>query len=972
MPAQPTARQPACHLTTDLRIPHWAWLLALLMVGLLALPRAHVGEPTATPLPRLEVGMHTAPIKRIATDGQGRWAVTASDDKTARLWAVASGKLLGVLRPPQDEGNEGKLYAVAMSPDGRQIAVAGWTGWDWEGKHSIYLYQHDPQQHTLRLARRLSGLPNVVLHLAFSADGRWLAAGLGAGLGAGGVRVFDAASGQLTGQDASYGADCYSVAFRPVSGSQPLELLTSSHDSLLRLHPVDKQGRLGAPRVQRAPGGGQRPWDARFSPDGQRIAVGFSDSTVVQVLDAGDLRELFRPERQGVDNGDLSSVDWSADGRSLVAAGRWQVQGQHRLRRWVVQDGRRLTDTPLAANTVMDLAPLPQGGWLFAAQDPAWGVLDAQGLVQRRQDAQQADLRGQYDQFQLSANGQQLRFGFAKWGKQPHVFDLSRRQLHSVVANEPDLPAARIHAETLKVENWRHNTQPQLNGQPIQLDPNETAFSLAIDANGQGFVLGTEWWLRGYQHNGKPQWEKPVPGVAWAVNQSQDGRWVVAGYGDGTIRWHRREDGQEVLARFVHPDGKRWVLWTPEGFYAASEGGEDLFGYHLNRGKDQDGEFVSARQLSELFHRPALVSQRLSSAGDALMAEAVKQLGTVDQVLAHAQSLPPLLTVDTPSGQRVEGDSEIEVTVRLQNRGGGIGPVKLFVDGQEVSGRQAAATEGITSQRTYALRLPPGEHQVAFQATSLRGVAGPLSAPLNARVRQVGVKTLHILAIGVQNYPAGSGQSKLGYSVLDAQAVAQALAQRAKPVFDQVAEPVVLTEQNASLAGINQAFAQLKTRMQPQDTLVIFLAGHGQVYAGGYRFLPWDYRPGSAGLSETRLFEMLKESPQHTLLLIDTCDAGGMVEMAGAYERMSRQRQRPVIGASRKGEFAREGYQNHGVFTAALLNVLARPHDKKLRVMELYLQTKDQVEEFSKQLPGNYLQTVQGHVANGEFPLVWR
>ena len=98
-----------------------------------------------------------------------------------------------------------------------------------------------------------------------------------------------------------------------------------------------------------------------------------------------------------------------------------------------------------------------------------------------------------------------------------------------------------------------------------------------------------------------------------------------------------------------------------------------------------------------------------------------------------------------------------------------------------------------------------------------------------------------------------------------------------------------------------------------------------------------------------------------------------MVEMlAGAYERMSRERQRPVIGASRKGEFAREGYQNHGVFTAALLNVLARPQGEELTVMELYPQTKRRVEEFSKKLPGNYLQTVQGHVANGEFPLVWR
>ena len=67
-------------------------------------------EPTTEPLLRLETGMHSAPIIRVATDAAGRWAVTASHDKTARIWDLQSGQQVGVLRPPQDTGNEGKLY----------------------------------------------------------------------------------------------------------------------------------------------------------------------------------------------------------------------------------------------------------------------------------------------------------------------------------------------------------------------------------------------------------------------------------------------------------------------------------------------------------------------------------------------------------------------------------------------------------------------------------------------------------------------------------------------------------------------------------------------------------------------------------------------------------------------------------------------------------------------------------------------
>jgi WD40 repeat protein len=68
---------------------------------LLAALQCIAAEPTTRPLPRLETGMHTASINRIATDASGRWAVTASHDKTTRVWEVASGRQLAVLCPPR-------------------------------------------------------------------------------------------------------------------------------------------------------------------------------------------------------------------------------------------------------------------------------------------------------------------------------------------------------------------------------------------------------------------------------------------------------------------------------------------------------------------------------------------------------------------------------------------------------------------------------------------------------------------------------------------------------------------------------------------------------------------------------------------------------------------------------------------------------------------------------------------------------
>src|SRR3974390_3691143 len=108
-------------------------------LGFLGVILGQTAEPPSKPLLRIETGMHTAPIWRIDVDAAERFAVTASDDKTARIWDLKSGNLLKVLRPPQGEGNEGRLYAVAISPDGATVAVGGRTsvtGLD----NSIYLF----------------------------------------------------------------------------------------------------------------------------------------------------------------------------------------------------------------------------------------------------------------------------------------------------------------------------------------------------------------------------------------------------------------------------------------------------------------------------------------------------------------------------------------------------------------------------------------------------------------------------------------------------------------------------------------------------------------------------------------------------------------------------------------------------------------------------------------------------------------
>jgi Caspase domain len=129
-------------------------------------------------------------------------------------------------------------------------------------------------------------------------------------------------------------------------------------------------------------------------------------------------------------------------------------------------------------------------------------------------------------------------------------------------------------------------------------------------------VLGTSWSLRAINADGQDLWRRTTPGTVWGVNVTGDSRLVVAAYGDGTIRWHRMDDGRELLALYVLGDKQNWVAWTPEGFYGATPGAFGVLRWHVNRGFDAAADTVPVHAIQRL-RRPdalALVLQELETA----------------------------------------------------------------------------------------------------------------------------------------------------------------------------------------------------------------------------------------------------------------------------------------------------------------------------------------------------------------------
>jgi WD40 repeat protein len=974
------------------------WLIGVGVLALAASSRAD--ELPTAPILRIESGMHGAAINRIAVRAGDRQLVTVSDDKTIRVWSTENGQLLETLRGPIGSGPEGALYAVALSPSGKSVAAAGHTGISWDGSAAVYFFNRETGIWIGRIG--FGGVKTDVINaLAFSPDGNLLAVGAN---DAKGLRIVDLKSSKVSVADDSYGDAITGLDFAADG-----RLVTASLDGTVRLYDAALKRVATAKPGAGKPGAG-RPWSVAFDATGARVAVGFIEAAKVAVLSGRDLKPMSEQASGADRRGALSVVAWAADGKSLFAAGTYgDAAGRKLVRRWPVGGGTAI-DIAVGDDTVTDLRALPDGAVAFATAEPAWGIVDAGDKVALRQGRSQADFRDGYQGgFLVSQDGATVDFGFAQGGKQRARFDLLNETLEMSPVARDGMKASAEKDGALAVTDWRNGDKPKLGGKPVALDPNERSRSVAVLPGGSGALLGTDYFLRLYR-GGNLAWRTAVPAPAWAVNVAGDGRLAIAGLGDGTIRWFRVSDGSEILALYAHPDGQRWVAWTPEGFFDHGTGGESLIGYHLNlvdQGRPRGGTFVRVEQLYTLFFRRDLVVEKFRGNAEDHIAVQLAEVGDVRTVLGRG--LPPrvrlteyctrqageekCLPVGTENRLRGTGKlqpvpaeaPEVVLRFEVEDQGGGNGPIMLRRQGAPVAASgKTRSVAGKVRQEERVVQMQPGLNLVSLSVFNAAReietdpkerptIAIRFEAPSNEK------PVLRVLAVGVDRF----GQSSippLANAANDAAGIVENLKNdKRKEVFSDV-DATLLTNDKATLQAITDAFAALAKRAKPDDLTVIFLAGHGVALDGKYYFLPYDL-PGlspesvkGASLTHQKLADALNALPtSRTVVILDTCFSGAFAVSDSLMrdsrdqtlgKQMSHTSGRFILAGSSSQEEALDGVDGHGVLTGVLLKGLSGDADRSVRgdrdgkvsVMELGEFAKTKVPELAVKVGAGHSQ----------------
>jgi hypothetical protein len=917
----------------------------------LAIPIACFGAgPPQAPILRIEAGGPAGAVSSLSVDAAGTLMAAASYDKTVRLYSLPDDVERAVLRPPIGDQQEGELYAVALSPDGKTVFAAGATGGAWDGSFSIYMF--DVGQ--ARLVARLPGLASPVNALTISPDGTRLAAGLAKG----GILVWDAHTGRSIFSDANYAGPVRNIAF-----NQQDQLFTACADGHVRSYTA--AGQIGTNAIVEP---GLHPWGLAVSPDGGLLAVTFDNDRegrpVVDVLNAATLKKVFTPDTSGLTGEGLLAVDWAATengGASLLAGGYVRDSTAYLIRRWGDYGLGAYSDLPAAHDTIRDIKPVPGGGAVYATEDPGWGRIAPDGTVALPPAPVVADLRGaRGGGLAVAPDGMAVEFNS---GAALLKFDAAAHTLATIPAIDQNFAIAQTAAAGLNIRNWQGTDAPSVNGIGLHLDPEEFSRSLAILPGGQEFLLGTDSELRLYSAGGALLAKTPVAAAAWAVTVSTDGKTAVAALLDGTLHWYgigADNTLQERATLFAAADNTRWVLFTPDGFFDEADlGGQNLVGFHVNLGANQQPEWVSFSQAFRLFYAPAVV--RAALAGNTAPAQAaLASIGDLHDRLIHEPAVSiatacvnesgicvPLALSSTSSITVPDEAATIALTVKTTDRGLGVGAMDVFVNGRN-AGRQAAPPLVNGSAITpVTVPLDPGANEIVLRGYDGGDAIYAESAPLDiTRVDAAAAQaqaekssgTLYVLAIGIDHFAAPDPSLTLQFAVSDATTFASLIKTAAAPLYNNV-NVTLLTESEATRAGILAALAAVGKQAKPDDTFIFYIASHGGVNSNDGRFLliPQDITDLSSwqtieqgAITESSLISALAGiRAKDALLFIDTCYAGNV--SAASLANVGQETGRYIISASSSEQEALDSYNGHdGVLIYALREAFSgdAPHDE--------------------------------------------
>jgi WD40 repeat protein/uncharacterized caspase-like protein len=827
-----------------------------------------------------------SPLK-FSRDGR---LLALSENYTVKLWDVATLRELPALKVPNSGAlaSEGSVF-FSFSDDGKRIATGGFDT-------DTIVWEVD----TGKRLSTLSGRTNMAYSVAFSADGNELSSGgltrwdLRTGRG---VRTAPFTTEKTFGMPSPDGRLLALMKFK----SSEVPIVESG--SGRQLHTLTASGEVGG--VQRM----------RFSSDGTMLAViygarddlrptttpNFSLGSQVKIWDVKTGRELrsFRANQVPM------AAEFAPDGRLIATIG---TMGQTSL--WDVQSGnkvRDLTSSPLGAFTAPTVKPgqmptMPNAADLAAMMTNMIGTMSAGTMNQN------------ITSLAFSADGRILATGGVE---SKANIDLAGMMSAMMSGKQP-----KKGSKTPDPNDMFKDLKIEVVGQVRLWDVASGREIGAIKGHGRGvskvaFSRDGKLLASGATDNTIKIWDvatrtelKTLTGHTAGIESidfTPDGRLLASASDDGSTFLWDTKTGEHLLTMISLDDGSEWMVVTPQGLF---DGTPVTWNQILWRYNQETFNVAPIEWFFNEFYYPGLLADVFAGKRPKVAEDVSKKDRRQPVVKLSLVGQSPESSVATRT-IKVKIDVADAPADKDNPQGTGAQDVRLFRNGSLVKVWRGDVLKGqaaVTLEQEITVTAGPNRLVAyAFNRDNVKSKDAPLVFTGADSLKRKG--TAYIIAVGVNEYE--NNQYNLKYAVADARSFGDEMRRRQTQLagFERV-EVIQLLDQDATKANILAVIKRLAgetapptlksgpldslKRAEPEDTVVIYFAGHGTAQAQRFYLIPHDlgYTGERTKLTEQGLKTMLAHSISdieleaavegvdagHLLLIIDACNSGQALE----------------------------------------------------------------------------------------------
>jgi uncharacterized caspase-like protein len=392
-----------------------------------------------------------------------------------------------------------------------------------------------------------------------------------------------------------------------------------------------------------------------------------------------------------------------------------------------------------------------------------------------------------------------------------------------------------------------------------------------------------------------------------SIDFTPDGRLLASASEDGSTFLWDTKTGEHLLTLISLDDGGEWMVVTPQGLF---DGTPVSWNQILWRYNQETFNVAPIEWFFNEFYYPGLLADIFAGKRPRVAQDVSKKDRRQPVVKLSLVGQAPESSVATRT-IKVKIDVTDAPADKDNPQGTGAHDVRLFRNGSLVKVWHGDVLKGQPAvSLEHEMTVTAGPNRLVaygFNRDNVKSKDAPLVFTGADSLNRKG--TAYIIAVGVNEYE--NNQYNLKYAVADAQSFGEEIRRRQTQLgaFERI-EVIQLLDKDATKTNILAAIKRLAgepgpptlksgpldslKRAEPEDTVVIYFAGHGTAQAQRFYLIPHDlgYTGERTKLTEQGLKTMLAHSISdielesavegldagHLLLIIDACNSGQALE----------------------------------------------------------------------------------------------